>query len=149
MANKKPSVKAVIKIGEALMGGATVKEAMEKTGYSKDTVYAVIDQLLDNGEVEKHQLEGNTFEYYFIGDPKELPKFEVKERKEKVTGIRLDQYESAVLRMVRAKPMTIGELSRNLNKPMGVSKEFIYKVLQSLQDKGFSVSVDDARLELN
>lgn len=141
----KPGKKAIKKVGEAITGGATVKEAMDKTGYAKDTVYASINVLMDEGQCERHQLEGSTFEYYFIGDPKELEDFQTKERKEKITGKRLDQYESAVYRMVRTKGMTIGELSRSLNKPMGVSKEFVYKVLQSLRDKGFSVSIDEAR----
>ena len=67
---------------------------------------------------------------------------------ERQTGIKLTVDEAEIHGMLQGRRMTIGELSRILNKPKGVSKEYVYKVLQSLRDKGFDVDVDKAAKEV-
>ena len=63
------------------------------------------------------------------------------------TGISLTVDEEFCKKSLKKKGMTIGELSRAINSPRGVSKEYIYKILESLRQKGFSVSVDAAKKE--
>lgn len=67
---------------------------------------------------------------------------------QKDTGITMTVDEDITHTMLSRRRMTIGEISRELNKPRGVSKEYVYKVLQSLRDKGFDVNVDDAAKEV-
>lgn len=67
---------------------------------------------------------------------------------EKKTGITLTMDEAEIHGLLQNRRMTIGELSRVLNRPKGVSKEYVYKVLQSLRDKGFDVDVDKAAKEV-
>jgi len=129
----------------ACTGGATRPEILERTKLAPRTVTRAITALDDNGELEKFRSGKDHIEYYFIGDPKELATLDKRDRKEKTTGIRLTPHESTIHQMLRTKNMTVGEISRTLNKPTGVSKEYVYTILQSLRDKGFSVSVDEAR----
>jgi predicted transcriptional regulator/predicted phosphodiesterase len=147
MAKSRVSSKSLEAVSKAASGGATVKELIAETGLGKSAIYRALELLQDSGEITKETLYSGEVEYYFLGDLKDLPDIKMKERKERLTGIRLTNHESTVHRLLRAKSMTVGELSRSLNKPMGVSKEYIYKILQSLQTKGFSVSVDEARKE--
>lgn len=67
---------------------------------------------------------------------------------EKKTGITLTTDEAEIHGILQNRRMTIGELSRVLNRPKGVSKEYVYTVLQSLRDKGFDVEVDEAAKEV-
>ena len=143
----KPSDKSIDRIAEACSGGATIQELITKTGYKKSRIYQVLNTLEDNGELSRTPLDDGRVEYYFFGELKDLAEIKPSERKEKATGIRLTSHESLIHRMLRTRNMSVGEISRSVNKPMGVSKEYIYSVLQSLRDKGFSVSVDEARKE--
>lgn len=147
--NNIPSQRTIEAVALACTGGATTKEIMEKTKLSRNSVSNVITILNDNGEIQKVRDGDATtpIEYYYIGDPKELEELKTRDRREKSTGIRLSSHEAAVHQLLRKKSMTVGEISRTLNKPTGVSKEYVYKILQTLRDKGFSVSVDDARKE--
>jgi len=143
----KPNDKAITAVSAACSGGATLQEIESRTGYKKSTIYRVLSALDDSGEISREPLEDGSVEYYFIGDATELVELPASIRKEKSTGIRLTGHESMVHRLLRARNMTVGELSRTINKPMGVSKEYVYSILQSLRTKGFSVSVDEARKE--
>ncbi len=147
--SRKPSDKAVQAVAKVIDGGGTIEEIMQETKYAISTVEMVLSYLEDNGKISKESLgDGRKLEYYLISDPKDLADIKPRERKDKSTGIRMTVHESQVYRLLRTKNMTVGELSRTINKPTGVSKEYIYTVMQSLRDKGFAVNIDEARKEV-
>jgi predicted phosphodiesterase len=135
------------KVAKACTGGATIKEIMDRTNLKRSAVTNAITILYDNGEIEKSKESGGTveIEYYFLGEITELADLKPIDRKELTTGIRMNKHEAAIHRMLKSRSMTVGEISRTLNPPTGVSKEYVYSVLQSLREKGFSVAVDEAR----
>lgn len=67
--------------------------------------------------------------------------------KDEDTGVSLTADEASCKKLLKKKGCTIGELSRGINAPRGISKEYVYTLLQALQDKGFAVAVDPARKE--
>jgi len=149
----KPSQRAIEVVSEVCYGGATLEEILDRTKYKVATIRNVLAILEDNGELVKEEsteASGSNraiIEYYYIGDVKDLRNFTPSEKRDKVTGIKLTNHESAIHKMLKTKSMSVGEISRTLNKPMGVSKEYVYTILDSLRKKGFSVSVDEARKE--
>lgn len=143
------SEKCIYLVCDAIKGGATVKEIMAATGYSSTPIKETLTILRDQGRLFEdvvNQSSGKK-EYYLIDDPKELEKIKSLARREKSTGIKLSADEAALHKMLKSGNMTVGEISRTLRKPYGVSKEYVYTLLDALQKKGFAVSIDDARKE--
>ena len=62
-------------------------------------------------------------------------------KKPMVPGIELSSEEETVIGWLKRQPLTIGDISRRLNAPRGVSKEYVYYLLDNLRKKNFDVDV--------
>jgi len=64
-------------------------------------------------------------------------------KKEIVPGIVLTQEETTIIEWLKKQPLTVGDISRRLNEPKGVSKEYVYFLVDGLRKKGFEVEVQE------
>lgn len=106
----------------------TCRQIAEKLG----TTTAVI-------KTKKHRL-------HLITDPRILkPKIlnstQENIKKPMVPGIELSLEEETIIKWLKKQSLTIGDISRRLNEPRGVSKEYVYLLLDGLRKKGFDVNV--------
>lgn len=145
----RPSEKAIEAICEVIRNGANKEEIIKYSGYGATAVNATLSLLRDQGRLfeEVVDQQSGRKEFFLINDPKDLEEIKKLERREKYSGIKMNADEAAVHKLLKKGGITVGGISRTLNKPKGVSKEYVYQVLESLRKKGFAVSIDDARKE--
>jgi len=64
-------------------------------------------------------------------------------KKSMVPGIILMPEEEIIIGWLKKESLSIGDISRRLNEPKGVSKEYVYQLLDGLRKKGFDVEVQE------
>lgn len=136
------------KLISILSDGATMDDLMH-SGYKQSMIYHYLNLFAEEGRLQTQELNDNVIHYTLVdvGEVQDEPTHKKKDRKHKLTGVRMTEDENIIHKLLSSKSYSIGELSRQLNRPRGVSKEYVFKVLDSLRNKGFDIAVDEVRKE--
>jgi len=152
----------ILKIKELLCVPQTKLELQTKTGLSHRSINRYINRIKRETNIFEF-FSPSGFKSYSLNQiypsenhQKNVPiNYEIKSLNpekntttEINTGISLTVDEHDVWQMIKNKGMTIGELSRQLRAPIGVSKQYIYQLLDSLRNKGFDCKIDEAKKEV-
>ncbi len=61
----------------------------------------------------------------------------------------LTELEGEILKVVKTNPTSVGEISRSVNPPLGVSAETVIKTIDSLRGKNYEVELDEESRQVN